>query len=226
MKKIVNIKYSNGLNSVTVDIPSICPHCGQSNSAEVFQGSSENTSFDDNLIIAFLARCTFDECRKYYALSYKSSSVTSTGWSLIKYNYSPPIHVDLPENIEKVSANFLEIYSQATIAETSKLDQIAGIGYRKSLEFLIKDYAIRYHPEEEAEIKGMLLFPCIKKYLSEFKRLQALATAATWIGNDETHYERRHSNQDVQSMKKFIKSAAQYIAAEYDADEAIDFIES
>ncbi|MGM0173681.1 DUF4145 domain-containing protein [Enterococcus sp. DIV0800] len=170
-----------------------------------------------------MARCTFEGCQNYYSLSYLYSE---DKWNLVEYTYSPPITVELPENIEKVSENFVEIYSQATIAEFSKLDQIAGVGYRKSLEFLIKDYAIKYYPEEENEIKKMLLYPCIKKYLSEFKRLQALATAATWIGNDETHYERRHTNHDVQSMKKFIRSASQYIAAEYDADEAIEFIES
>ena len=184
---------------------------------------SDDSITDYKTIFGFLAKCTFEGCQKYYAFSY----IYEDGeLNLINYTYSPDIKVELPENIEKVSKNFVEIYSQATVAENTKLDQIAGVGYRKSLEFLIKDYAIKYHPEEADDIKTMFLFPCIKKYLSEFKRLQALATAATWIGNDETHYERRHTEHDVQSMKKFIKSAAQYIAAEYDADEAIEFIES
>ena len=35
---------------------------------------------------------------------------------------------------------FLTIYNQSLSAEDNNLDQIAGIGYRKALEFLIKDY--------------------------------------------------------------------------------------
>lgn len=221
MKRDIYIKFRNSTNTITIEIPSSCPHCGNSNSPVLYQGWSDDSQSDFNQMFGLLARCTFESCQKYYALSYKYSEGE---WKLLEYTYSPPIHIDLPENIEEVSKNFVEIYSQATAAEASKLNQIAGVGYRKSLEFLIKDYAIRYHPDEEDSIKKMLLYPCIKKYLSEFKRLQALATAATWIGNDETHYERRHTSHDIESMKRFIKSASQYIAAEYDADEAIEFV--
>lgn len=223
MKRDVLIKFRQSNSSVTVDIPSICPHCGESNSPILYQGWSDDSlsDYSQNQVFGLLARCTFGSCQKYYSLSYK---FFEGEWKLVKYTYSPPIIVDLPDNIEKVSASFVEIYTQATTAESLKLDQIAGVGYRKSLEFLIKDYAIRYNPNEEDNIKKMLLYPCIKKYLSEFKRLQALATAATWIGNDETHYERRHTSHDIESMKRFIKSASQYIAAEYDADEAIEFV--
>ncbi len=112
------------------------------------------------------------------------------------------------------------------MAESEGLDQIAGVGYRKSLEFLVKDYAIRYFPNETDKIKKMLLGPVIKEYLAEFKKLQNLATAASWIGNDETHYVRRHDNQDIQSMKRFIRAAAQYIAAEFDAEDADEFTSS
>lgn len=223
MKTDVSIKFRDVSRKITVDIPSTCPHCGIPNSPEVFSGWSRDNLNESHVQIGFLAKCTFEECEKYYALSY---NYIGNRWNLIDYSYSPAIHVELPENIEKVSPNFVEIYSQATIAESSKLDQIAGVGYRKSLEFLIKDYAIKYNQDKESEIKTMFLFPCIQEYLGDFKRLQALATAATWIGNDETHYERRHTNHDIQSMKKFIRSASQYIAAEYDADDAIEFIES
>lgn len=104
------------------------------------------------------------------------------------------------------------------------MDQIAGVGYRKSLEFLIKDYAIRNQPEDSESIKRKMLGPVISEYLTDFPKLRNLAKAATWIGNDETHYVRRHDDKDIRNMKQFIKAAAQFIAADYDADLAEEFI--
>jgi hypothetical protein len=40
------------------------------------------------------------------------------------------------------SGDFLEIYRHAAFAEGDALDQICGPGYRKALEFLIKDYIV------------------------------------------------------------------------------------
>ncbi|EOS8006309.1 DUF4145 domain-containing protein, partial [Enterococcus hirae] len=134
------------------------------------------------------------------------------------------IKVDLPENIEKVSPTFVSIYTQATKAASEKLDQIAGVGYRKSLEFLIKDYAILNNPEDKEKIEKMPLGTVIEKYLTDFPKLQKLAKAATWLGNDETHYVRKHTNKDIRDMIAFIKSASQFIAADYDADIADQFI--
>lgn len=70
----------------------------------------------------------------------------------------------------------------------------------------------------------MFLGKVIDKYLNDFPKLQNLAKAASWIGNDETHYIRRHDDKDIRDMKQFIKSASHFIVANYDADLAEDFI--
>jgi hypothetical protein len=41
--------------------------------------------------------------------------------------------------IQKVSPTFCEIYDEASAAESESLTQICGVGYRKALEYLIKD---------------------------------------------------------------------------------------
>lgn len=208
----------------TFDLPNKCPHCGETIFPRAYRGVSESRSSDNVKKVAIVAQCSNNDCKGYYVLAYLLNFDSTTTY--IPYSYRPPIKSDLPENIEHVSPDFVEIYTQATVAEKEKLHQIAGVGYRKSLEFLVKDYAIRYNPDQEDKIKSMLLSPVIKEYLKDFKKLQNLATAATWIGNDETHYVRRHEDRDIQSMKKFIKAAAQYIAAEYDAEDATVFTNS
>ena len=47
------------------------------------------------------------------------------------------------------------------------------MGYRKSLEFLIKDYAIAFHPDKETDIVKSQLSPCINEYIDN-KRINLL----------------------------------------------------
>jgi len=72
---------------------------------------------------------------------------TSTSKSFIAPN--PPQPVPFSNYITDVSPSFADIYNQANAAECYGLDQIAGMGYRKSLEFLIKDYLISKTDDED-----------------------------------------------------------------------------
>lgn len=226
MKLDIYIEFRDARKTITIDTPSKCPHCGRTMSPQhVGQStSSEKASYLDEGRFAVIFRCSFDDCLKYFAIEYINSIASSA--STVDYAYRPPIKVKLPENIEKVSPVFVEIYSQATVAESEALNQIAGVGYRKAAEFLIKDYAISKHKDDEEKIKTIMLGQVIAEYLNDFPKIQALAKSVAWIGNDETHYVRRHDDKDIEDLKKFILSAAQFIAADYDADEALAFTSS
>lgn len=114
------------------------------------------------------------------------------------------------ENIIMLSPQFNKIYNQAYAAELSGLDEIAGLGYRKSLEFLIKDFAISKYPDNAEEIKKLMLSPCIKKYIDD-DRIKTLAERSAWIGNDEAHYLRKQTDRDVKDMKSFIQAIVYFI---------------
>nr|WP_054756717.1 hypothetical protein [Liquorilactobacillus satsumensis] len=60
--------------------------------------------------------------------------------------------------------------------------------------------------------------------MDDLPRIQTLAKAAVWIGNDETHFVKIHSEKDLKDMKGFLSAAALYISAELKADEAEAFI--
>ena len=226
MKLDVYIEFRDARKNITIDTPLKCPHCGRTMSPQhVGQStSSESTSVSEEGRFSVVFRCSFEDCLKYFVIEYIHDSYTHA--SMVDYTYRPPIQVKLPENIEKVSPIFVEIYSQATVAESEALDQIAGVGYRKAAEFLIKDYVISKNPSDEEHIKSIMLGQVIADYLNDFPKIQALAKSVAWIGNDETHYVRRHDDKDIQDLKKFILSAAQFIAADYDADEALAFTSS
>ena len=98
-------------------------------------------------------------------------------------------------------------------AENMGLSEICGLGYRKALEFLIKDYGILFHPDDEEKIKNMALSPCINTYIDN-PRIKTLATASAWIGNDETHYVRKHEDYNLEHLKIFISATVSFINSE------------
>ncbi len=112
--------------------------------------------------------------------------------------------------ITMLSPQFVKIFNQALEAEAQGLDEIAGIGYRKAIEFLVKDYCIHLHPDEAEGIKAKFLGNCIKEYVDDH-RIKTLAERTTWIGNDETHYTRKIEGRDISDMKKFIQAMVYFI---------------
>lgn len=113
-------------------------------------------------------------------------------------------------NIVTLSPQFDKIYNQALAAEAAGLDEIAGLGYRKSLEFLVKDFAIHENPERGDDIKKLMLSPCIKEFIDN-PQIKTLVERSAWIGNDEAHYVRKQSNRDVNDMKAFIRATVYFI---------------
>ena len=122
-------------------------------------------------------------------------------------------------NIENLSPQFVKIYNQALEAESRQLDEIAGIGYRKALEFLVKDYCKHTHPEKGAEIERLFLGKCISDYI-ENRSITTLASRAVWIGNDETHYTRKLEGRDISDMKTFIRALVHYVGMELTVEDA------
>lgn len=131
--------------------------------------------------------------------------------------------VEFSKNISDVSQKFCEIYNESYKAEQNGLLEICGMGYRKALEFLIKDYAIKNNPDKQEEIKKQMLSPCINNYIDN-TRIKTLATASAWIGNDETHYCRKHEDYNLESLKAFINAIVSYIDSEAEVLKASNLI--
>src|SRR6266496_6550755 len=68
-----------------------------------------------------------------------------------------PDEAKIADGVERVSPSFVKILNQSLAAESHNLDQLVGIGLRKALEFLIKDYCVYKRPDKAAEIKRDLL---------------------------------------------------------------------
>lgn len=91
---------------------------------------------------------------------------------------------------------------------------ICGTGYRKSLEFLIKDYLISITPEDQHEtIRNKFLNNCIRDNISNIN-IKTVASRAVWLGNDETHYTRKWEDKDINDLKSIIELTLHWIESE------------
>ena len=127
------------------------------------------------------------------------------------------------KELSALSPQFVKIYNQASAAESSSLDEIAGIGYRKALEFLVKDFAISQNNDDSDKIKNMPLSQCINAYIDNSK-IKKTAISATWLGNDETHYIRKYEDRDINDMKKFIEALVYFVSMDLIVSDAESLI--
>jgi hypothetical protein len=128
---------------------------------------------------------------------------------------------EFSDMLRTISPDYCSICSESDKAELRGYLQVCGPGYRKALEFLIKDYISQDKTaEEKTEIQNSPLAVCIKKYVID-ARLRAVAERAAWLGNDETHYARKWLDKDLEDLKKFIQLTQYWIESEHLTKEAI-----
>lgn len=134
---------------------------------------------------------------------------------------APTPELEIPKGLEDISPRFIKVYAQANLAGEMGLDELVGMGYRKALEILVKDYAIRRNPDKEEQIKrNPSLKAIINKYFED-ARIKEIARRASWLGNDETHYERRWQDKDIADLKKLMKLTTYWIAMDVTAEQVI-----
>lgn len=115
--------------------------------------------------------------------------------------------------IIKISPAFAEIHSQAQEAEALGFSSLVGIGYRKALEYLIKDYVISKNPDLSDQIGKMPLAQCIKNYVTD-PNVKFCSERAVWLGNDETHYVRKWLDHDLEDLKRLLQLTLYWLSSE------------
>lgn len=133
-------------------------------------------------------------------------------------NFEPVL---FDERLTEMSPDFVAIYNQALSAENAGLDRICGMGYRKALEFLIKDYLIHKSPAERSVIEHMELGNCIANKITD-EDLRAVASRCAWIGNDEAHYLKRFEEHDLETLKRLLSATAHWITMKLTTEFALE----
>lgn len=195
--------------SYNMEVTSLkCPFCGMMEIPNYLYGYCKN---GDKFVV--FMECTNPECHNVFPTLFIS------GMGIFNFHKILPAPVPARENfseiINNVSPTFDQIYNQALAAEQLGLDQICGVGYRKSLEFLIKDYLISNleSDDNKDKIKKKRLGACIENDVTS-ENIKAVAKRATWLGNDETHYVKKWEDKQVEDLKGLIKLTIKWIETE------------
>src|SRR5579872_1051581 len=135
-------------------------------------------------VIERVLRCPKKDCQRLFIARYEQYPPGSNVFELAECVPAKLLDPEFPAELREISPDYCDIYAEAHQAEQLGLLLVAGPGYRKALEFLVKDYVSRLHPEAKEEIDHMPLAACINKYVTD-GRLRVVAERAVWLGNDE-----------------------------------------
>ncbi len=225
LSKVTPTLESNSMN-IDPQKANTCPICKRGISPKIVYliRNSNLYGSNDQSRFSIVFGCPY--CYKLF-LATGTLNTSRTTIDIDSNSLSPniPEEATFDERLSEVSNSFIEIYNQALAAEAYGLTQIAGMGFRKSLEFLIKDYAVFLDPAQDQQIKSMQLSPCISRYI-DHPKIKATATAAAWLGNDETHYMRKWIDKDINDLKDFIQACVFWILADFMSGEAQQMIDS
>lgn len=197
---------------VVINVPDTCPLCGTTIDAQFI--SDRFTSGIHAGIPLYTSTFLCPACDRFFHIDENQHG------EYFVYPNKPDL--DLDKNVIFSYPQFAEIYQQSLQAQADGLDQICGMGFRKAVERLVKDYLIRKNPNNQNDILAEALGKSISRI--DNPRIQALAKASTWLGNDQVHLLKKHPDYDVESMKMFIKALVAHIELERTCEEADNFI--
>jgi hypothetical protein len=202
--QVVTHKTNGAQAHVNLDVyPDTCPICHRGIEAIFVAARSGHGGTLDAIFW-----CPRGECRRTFIGRYADAPN-----GVYKFFFSTPtspVKPQFPDAICGVSPVFVEIMGQVTHAEANGLDQLVGIGLRKALEFLIKDYACKLKPDKSESIKSSTLAQCISNFVTD-PNIKSCAERAAWLGNDETHYLKKWETKDVGDLKTLVHLAVNWI---------------
>ncbi|MBO0467918.1 DUF4145 domain-containing protein [Enterococcus plantarum] len=201
-------------DELNMEIPLICNHCKNTGKQVVVETAALIGKYDQHQLLS-VTTCPYcgSNSVHYYDLIDDTPKVGYATEKVYKFDIVktyPSIisNTIVPEIVSDKFKRFIKVYNQAQIAEKQDLDELAGMGYRKSLEILLTDFLIEV-PQNGAE-KNWLTNPKtpLKQKIDklESSRIRNLATTVAYLGNDETHYTKKHEEYDLRSLKTFIEA--------------------
>lgn len=204
MKKITT---TNVGQVIIREHPNECPFCHKFITPHIVSG---HKALD---LIEVYMWCPNESCKQSFIGYYNNDRGNGSWYFNGETTKGNILNKVFSETVTSISPSFSEIYNQAYFAEQNGLTEICGVGFRKALEFLIKDYSILNNAADKEKIEKKPLAPCIEQYVTD-DRIKAVAKRAVWLGNDETHYIRKWEEKNLEDLKKLIDLTIHWIKME------------
>ena len=216
MSKLINVNAFGKRQNI--ETPEECPICHV-----VVHIDSPSNSHQQREFLEVIYLCPNTKCNKLFIAYYKYNPGTNTV-SRFPQRFEPvkPIYDRFPDVISKISQKFITIYKEAQEAKERGLLNIAGPGYRKAFEFLIKDYAKnKSKTEKHREIEESFSGKVVNDYI-DHKKIQEISKRTLWLGNDETHYLEIWKDKDLGDLIKLINLTIHWIEIENLTDTTVE----
>ena len=210
MRKVI-IRINN--YKIWVLKPDTCPFCDKGIDPIIINKFPYDFHDLCNIIITFKCPCCEQVFFAKYHLNYMAIDPSDQALYPFEIVGGHKKRLDFSSEITELSKDFVDNYNDAYIAEQSGCTNIVGIAYRRAFEFLVKDYAIKFNPQDIESIKQMNLSECVKKYIKD-EETRKLLLCATWIGNDFAHYENKHIDVNIEDLKQLIELSMKEIESE------------
>lgn len=198
-----NCMASMGINNNSFNFmlqqPMICPFCNAYEDGTISQRSlfpRETNKYYG--IISYV--CT--HCRKIYLVVYdidvyQKKALPVEIYPTVSLSYSN-------DEISKLSPRFIDMYNQALKAESEGNIELSAMGFRASLEILVKDFAVVELHKERSTVVKKSLYDAIGEYLGN-QELVSSGDVIRILGNDYAHYERKYPEQDFKMLKSYME---------------------
>jgi hypothetical protein len=203
----------SGANLMFGPPPDECPRCGMGIEPKLITATYCGIANTADSFVQVIYQCPKLKCQELFISNYAYSISDAAPTHRYGFSGSAPkrsVMASFPDSIVSVSPAFVEIFNQALTAESAGLDQISGIGLRKAIEFLIKDFLIHENPASAEAIKSKFLGTCIKEDITD-ANIKGCAERATWLANDETHYVRKWVKRDIADLKTLIQLTVNWV---------------
>jgi hypothetical protein len=194
-------------------VPDRCPLCHFGISPLYVGGVAVRYVHLDSATIDVVFQCPRDACKRAFIATYDGGFHPTTSEIYLYLESTAPFEPMTPvqpTEVAAISPQFVEIFRQAAAAEGMKLKDVAGCGYRKALEFLIKDYCVARNPGRRDAIERSFLGKVIDDDVDD-ENIKDCAQRATWLGNDETHYVRVWAEKDITNLKELLALTVSWV---------------
>jgi hypothetical protein len=198
-----NISVANSI--YPVDTVDACPVCHRHSEIEFIRAEWINMGAG----VQAIWRCAYAGCKQFFFCYHGKPPLVE----ILSVRPVKPQSSAFSDAVLSISPTFGQIFNEAEEAAQNGLLNVAGPGYRKSFEFLIKDYAKSLAPDKAGEIENKFSGAVVGAYISD-ARIQAVAKRCLWLGNDETHYLKKWTTHDMADLVALIKLVAHWVDIE------------
>ena len=187
------------------EVPETCPICHHH--VDPRRLAAHSTA-PDNAEVDFAFQCPRADCRRVFVGRYRLGP--DGEFDLQSVAPFTARREEFSDEIRAFSPAFVEMHHQAQEADVRGMHQLAGMGYLRALELLVKDFAAREAPERAAEVRRMPLLDCIEAYVGDANVPACAARAAALAGGDAA-VTRRWEEHDVEDLRLLIRLTVNWL---------------